>query len=137
MKCAICNREDARHICLRCRRDVCDGCYDETLMLCRDCISFKVALEEDVRRRLDYFRRLALNIRDHARASPTCARCPILREMCLTLVKWIKDYDQLVRRELLVDVEKDLKQVKTLVYRVAAEALIRQGLSLKLNDKLK
>jgi len=42
-KCEICRINDAKFVCMRCKKKVCSSCYFNILGLCRNCVSKSVA----------------------------------------------------------------------------------------------
>jgi len=41
--CEVCKRNQAKFVCMKCKRKVCSSCYFNILGLCRKCISRDVA----------------------------------------------------------------------------------------------
>ncbi len=42
-KCEICGINDAKFVCMKCKKKVCSSCYFNILGLCRNCVSKDVA----------------------------------------------------------------------------------------------
>lgn len=125
--CEACKINVGERFCPRCRRVVCEGCWSDRRMLCGSCSSYKDLLEEDRHRLLNHIERNIHKVQKLIQ-KPSCEACPMLRELSLIYLKWVKDFGVEARRESLLEVMDRVEELRQEVTKICLWVLVKQGL---------
>lgn len=128
-KCELCGQREATWVCVRCRRYVCQQCLDEKMSwLCKDCGEFRRAVERDRMRTADYIQRMVREL-ERRIGRPECSRCPLARELALSLLKMVRD----LRREAVVEgferLASECEGLERRILTLVLGLLVRQGIA--------
>ena len=124
-KCARCGGQNGRNFCVRCKRAVCDDCWNPAWSLCRECSSYKEGVRWDLTQILAQAMRTA---EFASRQLNKCADCPILRDHLLYLLKTTKNIEYTAQIEGLFDEQHHAAEARRRLTDLAIWILIRQGM---------
>ncbi|MFX1285507.1 MAG: hypothetical protein ACFFB5_17850 [Promethearchaeota archaeon] len=127
MKCQRCEKEAATVFCFRCKRAICFNCYDQSLVVCHDCVNFKKAREWD-RRQL--VRTLTENIiiGSEKLVKESCHGCEILRYHLLFMLKVLKNLCIELEQEDLSGLKQPVNQLRESILPLIIEAIAQKDL---------
>ncbi|UCG89935.1 MAG: B-box zinc finger protein [Candidatus Heimdallarchaeota archaeon] len=127
LKCEKCEKELATLFCLRCKRAICQHCYDQSLAVCNDCVNFKKAREWD-RRQL--VRTLAENVRfaSDKLEKDACQGCEILRYQLLFSLKVLKNLGIELEQEDLSGLKQPINQLREAIIPLIIEVIAQKDL---------
>ena len=127
MKCERCEEEVATVFCLRCKRAICYDCYDQSLVVCNDCVNFKKAREWD-RRQL--VRTLAENVTLASKnlEKESCQGCEILRYQLLFILKILKNLGIELEQEDLSGLRQPVNQLRESILPLIIESVAQKDL---------
>lgn len=127
MKCERCDVEKANIFCLRCKRSICQNCYEKPLGLCIDCISFKKAREWD-RRQLVRTIADTNTIASQKLETDFCQGCGILRYHLLFTLKVLKNLGIELEEEDLSGLTAPVTQLREATITLIIEAVAQKNL---------
>ena len=128
LKCERCEEQAATLFCLRCKRAICQNCYDQSLAVCNDCVNFKKAREWD---RHQLVRTLAENITiaSEKLEKEFCQGCTILRYQLLFTLKVLKNLGIELEQEDLSGLRQPVEQLREATIPLIIEAVAQKDLN--------
>jgi len=124
--CTSCGRTDGRNFCVRCKRTVCDRCWNTGWSLCRECSAYKEGVRWDLHQILSNTSRTALFASE--KMSTNCSACPVLRDQLLYLLKTVKNVEYSAQQEGLFDEQHQAAETRKQLTNLAVKVLAGQGL---------
>lgn len=127
LKCEKCEKELATLFCLRCKRAICQNCYDQSLAVCNDCVNFKKAREWD---RQQLVCSLAKNVKvaSEKLEKESCQGCTILRYQLLFTLKVLKNLGIELEQEDLSGLKRHVNQLRDVILPLIIEAVAQKDL---------
>lgn len=123
-KCGICDQNNGERFCVRCKRAICDRCWDEEWDLCGDCAAYKRAEKWDLSQTI----RNALKTSDYSKKKlgTECSECMILRDHLLYLLKRMKDIEFSAGTEAIPDIGLEAKRARETITELSIRILVKQ-----------
>ena len=123
-KCGICNLNKGETFCVRCKRAICDKCWDEEWDLCVDCAGYKRAEKWNLSQTIMNSLKTAEEAKEKLKSN--CEECTILRNHLLHILKEIKDVEYSAKTEALPEVEVAARNARELLTDLSISAIVRQ-----------
>ena len=121
VECEVCGKKDAKGVCPRCYRFVCEDCVDPNTLECVDCTSVKRVIEDDLLRYLDSLEgKLGFMERNFER----CSACPLYKDTLLSCVRRVKELKSLAKLEAYERLHDRVDDLKDRVQQLAVKYLI-------------
>lgn len=123
-KCGVCSLNKGELFCVRCKRAVCDHCWDEEWDLCVDCAAYKRAETWNLTMGI----KNALKTADCAKEKlgTGCGDCVILRDHLLSLLKKMKDIEYTASTESIPGVGVQAKSARETLTGLSIRVLVSQ-----------
>jgi NMD protein affecting ribosome stability and mRNA decay len=122
-RCLRCGKTSGHNFCVRCKRAVCDACWNGAWALCQDCGAYKEGVRWDFTQTLTHAANTAAFATEKLRTD--CALCPVLRDQLLYLLKTAKSVEYAAQQEGLRDEAQRATQLRQRLTDLAVKVLIR------------
>jgi len=123
-ECGICNLNKGETFCVRCKRVICDKCWDEEWDLCADCAGYKRAEKWNLSQAIMNNLRTAEEAKEKLKSN--CEGCAILRNHLLHILKEMKDVEYWAKTEAMPEVEAEARNARQLLTDLSVNVIVRQ-----------
>ncbi len=123
--CVSCGTEGAENFCVRCKREICDDCWNPEWDLCRNCSGYKEGVRWDISQVLSHSAKTAEFV--VSKLGTDCGSCPILRDYLLYLLKTTKSLAHSAKQEGLLDEQHHADEMRQALTNLSVQILVRQG----------
>lgn len=124
-ECGACHINKGTNFCVRCKRSVCDLCWDEEWDLCADCAAYKRGEKWNLSQSIMNSLKIVEVAKEKLNYS-TCETCVILRNHILHILKVAKDVEYCARTEALLEIESEARKAREALTDLSIRAIVKQ-----------